>query len=106
MEDLEKDADLVAKAEIVAKAERAKKRKFTWRGLSLSLIGIIFIAIGLVLNTGPASWEGFFVAVGIIILISGIISFLIGLINPFFSDEVRRRRKRREPVGIEEMERP
>jgi hypothetical protein len=94
MEDLEKDADLVIKAEALEKAERAKKRRFTRRGLVLSLIGLVFIGIGIYLNTGPASSEGFFVAVGVIILISGIISFLIGVINPFFSDVVRRRRER------------
>ena len=102
MEDLEKNADLVIKAELLKKAEQAKKRRFTRRGLVLSLIGIVFIAVGIVLNTGPASSEGYFVAVGVIILISGIISFLIGVINPFFSDVVRRRRRgRRQRTEIE-----
>jgi uncharacterized membrane protein YedE/YeeE len=106
MEELEKDADLLIKAEILEKAERAKKRKFTRRGLVLAVIGIIFIGIGIVLNTGPASTEGLFVGVGIIFLISSIISFLIGVINPSFADAVRIRRRPRQPTEIEEIERP
>jgi hypothetical protein len=101
MEDLQKDADLVIKAEVLEKAERAKKRRYTRRGLVLSLIGLVCIGIGIYLNTGPASSEGLFVAVGVIILISGIISFLIGVINPFFSDVVQRRRRRRQRTNIE-----
>lgn len=100
MEDLEKDADIVIKAEVLEKAEQAKKRRYTRRGLVLSVIGFVFIAIGIVLNTGPASSEGLFVALGIIMLISAIISFLIGVINPFFSDVVRRRRRRRQRTEI------
>jgi uncharacterized membrane protein YiaA len=101
MEDLEDNADIVIKAEALEKAEQAKKRRFTRRGLVLSLVGIVLIAVGIVLNTGPASSEGFFVAVGVIVLISGIISFLIGLINPFFSDVIRRRRRRRQETENE-----
>ena len=100
MEDLEKDADIVIKAEVLEKAEQAKKRRYTRRGLVLSVIGFVLIAIGIVLNTGPASSEGLFIALGIIMLISAIISFLIGLINPFFSDVVRRRRRRRQRTEI------
>ena len=100
MEDLEKDADIVIKAEVLEKAEQAKKRRYTRRGLVLSVIGFVLIAIGIVLNTGPASSEGLFVALGIIMLISAIISFLIGVINPFFSDVVRRRRRRRQRTEI------
>ncbi|HEX6484120.1 MAG TPA: hypothetical protein VF043_35185 [Ktedonobacteraceae bacterium] len=95
MENPEEIADIVIKAEALGKAEQAKRRRFTRRGLVLTLLGIVFIAIGIVLNTGPASSEGLFVAIGVIILISAIISFLIGVINPFFSDVVRRRRRRR-----------
>jgi uncharacterized membrane protein YiaA len=101
MEDLEDNADIVIKAEALEKAERAKKRRYSRRGLVLSLVGIVLIAVGIVLNTGPASSEGFFVAVGVIVLISGIISFLIGLINPFFSDVIRRRRRRRQETENE-----
>ena len=100
MEDLEKDADIVIKAEVLEKAEQAKRRRYTRRGLVLSVIGFVLIAIGIVLNTGPASTEGLFVALGIIMLISAIISFLIGVINPFFSDVVRRRRRRRQRTEI------
>ena len=100
MEDLEKDADIVIKAEVLEKAEQAKKRRYTRRGLVLSVIGFVLIAIGIVLNTGPASSEGLLVALGIIMLISAIISFLIGVINPFFSDVVRRRRRRRQRTEI------
>ena len=101
MEDLENNADIVIKAEALEKAERAKKRRYSRRGLVLSLVGIVLIAVGIVLNTGPASSEGFLVAVGVIVLISGIISFLIGLINPFFSDVIRRRRRRRQETENE-----
>ena len=101
MEDLENNADIVIKAEALEKAERAKKRRYSRRGLVLSLVGIVLIAVGIVLNTGPASSEGFLVAVGVIVLISGIISFLIGLINPFFSDVIRRRRRRRQETKNE-----
>lgn len=100
MEDLEKDADIVIKAEVLEKAEQAKRRRYTRRGLVLSVIGFVLIAIGIVLNTGPASSEGLLVALGIIMLISAIISFLIGVINPFFSDVVRRRRRRRQRTEI------
>ncbi len=105
MEELEKDADLVIEAELLEKAERAKRRKFTRRGLVLAVIGFIFISIGIVLNTGPASTEGLFVGLGIIVLISSIISFLIGLINPSLADVVRRRR-RRQRTEFEEIEGP
>jgi hypothetical protein len=105
MEDLEKGADLVIEAELLAKAERAKKRRFTRRGIVLAVIGFIFISVGIVLNTGPASTEGLFVGMGIIVLISSIISFLIGVINPSLADVVRRRRRRRI-TEIEEMEEP
>lgn len=100
MEDLEKDADIVIRAEVLEKAEQAKRRRYTRRGLVLSVIGFVLIAIGIVLNTGPASSEGLLVALGIIMLISAIISFLIGVINPFFSDVVRRRRRRRQRTEI------
>ena len=100
MEDLEKDADIVIKAEVLEKAEQSKRRRYTRRGLVLAVIGFVLIAIGIVLNTGPASTEGLFVALGIIMLISAIISFLIGVINPFFSDVVRRRRRRRQRTEI------
>ncbi len=96
MEDLEKGADLVIEAELLAKAERAKRRRFTRRGIVLAAIGFIFISVGIVLNTGPASTEGLFVGVGIIFLISSIISFLIGVINPSLADVVRRRHQRTE----------
>jgi hypothetical protein len=43
---------------------------------------------------------------GIIVLISSIISFLIGLINPSFADAVRLRRRRRQPTEFEEIEGP
>ncbi len=104
MADTEKDEDLVIKAELLEKAEQAKKRKFTWRGLSLSLIGIICVLIGILINTGPASWEGFFVAVGVIFLIAGILSLLIGVINPFFADAMRQSRKPPHPPEAEEIE--
>lgn len=105
MEELEKGADLVVEAELLEKAGRAKKRRFTRRGIILAVIGFICISIGIVLNTGPASTEGLFVGVGIIVLISSIISFLIGVINPSLADVVRRRR-RRPITEIEEMEEP
>jgi len=101
MEDLEKDDDLVIKAEVLEKAERAKRTRFSRRGFILSLIGIVLIGAGIYLNTGPASLEGLFVAVGVIVLISGIISFLIGVINPFFSDVVWRRRRRRQGTNMD-----
>src|ERR1700730_14856542 len=104
MEDLEKNADLVIKAEVLKKAERAKKRRFTRRGLVPSLIGLVFIAIGIYLNTGPASSEGFFIAVGVIILISGIISFLIGVINPFFYDVVWKPRRQRQRTATDDTD--
>ena len=100
MEDLENDADIVVKAEVLEKAEQAKRRRYTRRGIVLAVIGFVLIAIGIVLNTGPASSEGLLVALGIIMLISAIISFLIGVINPFFSDVVRRRRRRRQRTEI------
>ena len=100
MENPEEIADIVIKAEALEKAEQAKRRRFTRRGLVLTVVGIVFIAIGIVLNTGPASSEGLFIAIGVIILISAIISFLIGVINPFFSDVVRRRRRRRQRTEI------
>ena len=104
MEDLKKDVDLVIEAELLEKAERAKKRKFTRRGLVLAVIGFIFISVGIVLNTGPAATEGLFVGIGIIFLISSIISFLIGVINPSLADVVRRRRRRRQPTEFDEIE--
>jgi len=45
MEDLEKGADLVIEAELLAKAERAKRRRFTRRGIVLAAIGFIFMVL-------------------------------------------------------------
>ena len=104
MEEPEKDADLLIKAEVLEKAERAKRIRFTRRGIVLAVIGFIFISIGIVLNTGPASTEGLFVGVGIIILISSIISFLIGVINPSFADAIRIRRRPRVRTEFDEIE--
>lgn len=106
MEEPKNDVDLLIKAEVLEKAERAKRRKFTLRGIVLAVIGFIFISIGIVLNTGPASTEGLFVGLGIIILISSIISFLIAMINPSFADAIRIRRRPRERTEFDEIEGP
>ncbi|HLG61293.1 MAG TPA: hypothetical protein VFA09_07385 [Ktedonobacteraceae bacterium] len=102
----QRDEDIVLRAEALDRAERAKRKKYTWRGLVLLFIGIVLVGLGVVLNTGPASSEGLFVALGVIVLIASIISFLIGLINPFITDVIRFNRKRPSPPEAEEVEQP
>lgn len=80
--------ELVEHPEVLEVIEERKKRRFTWSGLLLTVIGVVLIAVGLVLNTGINSIEGLFVGVGGLIVVIGLLRILIGLIKPIVPSQL------------------
>ena len=74
--------------EILRVAEKQKRRRFVPRGIVSLVVGIVLLAIGMFLNTGIRSLEGFLIGVGLLAIIIGIIMILIGLINPLIPDQI------------------
>ncbi len=74
--------ELVEHPEVLEVIEERKKRKFTWSGIYVIVVGLLMIAFGLMLRTGVYSAEGLIVGIGVIVVIIGILRFLIGLIKP------------------------
>lgn len=74
--------------EILEVVEERKRRKFTWSGLLLMVIGVVLTVFGLLINTGVNSIESLFVGVGILVVIIGILRILIGLINPIVPSQL------------------
>ena len=64
-------------------AVKNKANKFTWSGLFIFVLGIVFIAAGVSLSRGVYySTPGLLVGLGAIIAIVGLIRIAIGFINP------------------------
>src|SRR5260370_41338075 len=56
--------ELVEHPEVLEVIEERKKRKFTWSGLAVMVVGAALIVFGLTLHTGVNSLEGLLVAAG------------------------------------------
>src|SRR5258708_35850265 len=56
--------ELVEHPEVLEVIEERKKRKFTWSGLAVMVVGAALIVFGLTLHTGVNSLEGVLVAGG------------------------------------------
>src|SRR5258707_13194662 len=54
--------ELVEHPEVLEVIEERKKRKFTWSGLAVMVVGAALIVFGLTLHTGVNSLEGVLVA--------------------------------------------
>src|SRR5260370_20885978 len=54
--------ELVEHPEVLEGIEERKKRKFTWSGLAVMVVGAALIVFGLTLHTGVNSLEGVLVA--------------------------------------------
>jgi hypothetical protein len=80
--------ELIEHPEVLEVVEERKKRKFTWSGLVLVVIGLVLIASGLQLHTGVYSVEGLIVGIGVIVIIVGILRILIGLIKPIVPSQL------------------
>jgi uncharacterized membrane protein YcjF (UPF0283 family) len=80
--------ELIEHPEVLEVVEERKKRKFTWSGLVLIVIGLVVIASGLQLHTGVYSVEGLIVGIGVIVIIVGILRILIGLIKPIVPSQL------------------
>jgi hypothetical protein len=80
--------ELIEHPEVLEVVEERKKRKFTWSGLVLIVIGLVLIASGLQLHTGVYSVEGLIVGIGVIVIIVGILRILIGLIKPIVPSQL------------------
>jgi hypothetical protein len=86
------EPDIVEKNRLLDRAIWRKWNKFVWSGLLYIVIGLVIIAGGLLLNTGPYSAEGLLVGLGVIVVIVGVIRLLIGIINPLSPDDLRKLR--------------
>ena len=80
--------ELVEHPEVLEDVEERKKRKFTWSGLLVIVVGLAMIIFGLMLHTGAYSLEGVLVVVGGIVVLIGILRILIGLINPIVPSQL------------------
>ncbi len=80
--------ELVEHPEVLEVIEERKKRKFTWSGLVVIVVGLAMIVFGLMLRTGAYSLEGVLVVVGGIVVLIGILRILIGLINPIVPSQL------------------
>ncbi len=80
--------ELAEHPEILEAVVERKRRKFTWSGLLLIVIGVVLIAIGLLLNSGTNSIESLFVGGGGLIVVIGILRILIGLIKPIVPSQL------------------
>ena len=80
--------ELVEHPEVLEVIEERKKRKFTWSGLVVIVVGSALIVFGLMLHTGANSLEGLLVVVGGIVVLIGILRILIGLIRPIVPSQL------------------
>jgi hypothetical protein len=80
--------ELMEHPEVLEVVEERKKRRFTWSGLLLMVIGVVLIGFGLLLNTGINSIESLIVGVGVIVVLVGFLRILIGLINPIVPSQL------------------
>ncbi len=81
--------ELVEHPEILEAAVERKMRKFAPSGLVVFLIGVVVIALGLFVHSADnATFGGFMVGVGVIVVIIGICRFLIGLIRPIIPSQL------------------
>ncbi len=80
--------ELMEHPEVLEVVEERKKRRFTWSGLLLMVIGVVLIGFGLLLNTGINSIESLIIGVGVIIVLVGFLRILIGLINPIVPSQL------------------
>ena len=80
--------ELVEHPEVLEVIEERKKRKFTWSGLAVMVVGAALIVFGLTLHTGVNSLEGVLVAVGGIVVLIGILRILIGWIRPIVPSQL------------------
>ena len=80
--------ELVEHPEVLEVIEERKKRKFTWSGLVVMVVGLAMIVFGLMLHTGAYSLEGVLVVVGGIVVLIGILRILIGWINPIVRSQL------------------
>ena len=80
--------ELVEHPEVLEEVEERKRRKFTWSGLLLMVIGVVLIAVGLLLNSGVNSIESLIVGVGGLMVVIGILRILIGLIKPIVPSQL------------------
>ena len=81
--------DFVEHPEILEAAVERKMRKFAPSGLVVFLIGVLVIALGLFVHSADnATFGGFMVGVGVIVVIIGLCRFLIGLIRPIVPSQL------------------
>lgn len=80
--------ELVEHPEVLEVIEERKKRKFTWSGLVVMVVGVAMIVFGLMLRTGAYSLEGVLVVVGGIVVLIGILRILIGWIRPIVPSQL------------------
>ena len=80
--------ELMEHPEVLEVVEERKKRRFTWSGLLLMVIGVVLIGFGLLLNTGINSIESLIVGVGVIVVLVGFLRILIGLIKPIVPSQL------------------
>ncbi|GHO53234.1 MULTISPECIES: hypothetical protein [Ktedonobacter] len=65
------------------RAVKSKANKYTWSGLFIFVLGVVFIAAGVSLSRGVYySTPGLLIGLGAIIAIIGLIRLAIGFINP------------------------
>src|SRR5436189_6019193 len=80
--------DIVEENRLLERAIRKKWNKFIWSGLLYTVIGLLIMIGGVLLNASPYSTAGLIVSLGVIIVIVGIIRILIGIINPLSPDDL------------------
>lgn len=80
--------ELVEHPEVLEVIEERKKRKFTWSGLAVIVVGAALIVFGLMLHTGANSLEGLLVVGGGIAVLIGILRILIGWIRPIVPSQL------------------
>ena len=81
--------ELVEHPEILEAAVERKMRRLAPSGLVVFLIGVVVIALGLFVHSADnATFGGFMVGVGVIVVIIGMCRFLIGLIRPIVPSQL------------------
>lgn len=74
---------------IFYRAVKSKANKFTWSGLFIFVLGIVFIAAGIIMSNGVYySIPGLLIGFGAIIDIVGLIRIMIGFINPQIPEDL------------------
>jgi len=96
--------NIVVQTEMLDQAISRKWNKFTWSGLVLVGVGLIAIAFGLLLRMGAYSPEGLLIGFGAILILTGIIRLLIGLINPLAPSDLRHTAAPHKPTDKEILE--